>query len=144
LKNVGSYQNSKRNIEPELLRIINENSFLKYFLFNCDDKLLRTSLNFIKPRKSTGSLAALDDFTSDKYQDFIRLALIEDESAIGTEPFPGMLIDPYKEMTLPTDILNLLVEYYENLYNDDHFISISSMIDPSNNIVVNSNIKQYS
>jgi hypothetical protein len=144
LKNVGSYQNSKRNIEPELLRIINENSFLKYLLSNCDDELLRTSLDFIKPRKSTGSLAALDDFTSDKYQDFIRLALIEDESAIGTEPFPGMLMDPYKEMTLPTDILNLLVEYYENLYNDDHFISISSMIDPSNNIVVNSNIKQYS
>jgi hypothetical protein len=54
-----------------------------------------------------------------------------------------MLMDPYKEMTLPTDILNLLVKYYENLYNDDHFISISSMIDPSNNIVVNSNIKQY-
>jgi len=143
LKNVGSYQNSKRNIEPELLRIINENSFLKYLLSNCDDELLRTSLDFIKPRKSTGSLAALNDFTSDEYQDFIRLALIEDESAIGTEPFPGMLMDPYKEMTLPTDILNLLVEYYENLYNDDHFISISSMIDPSNNIVVNSNIKQY-
>jgi hypothetical protein len=99
LKNVGSYQNSKRNIEPELLRIINENSFLKYLLSNCDDELLRTSLDFIKPRKSTGSLAALDDFTSDKYQDFIRLALIEDESAIGTEPFPGMLMDPYKEMT---------------------------------------------
>jgi hypothetical protein len=79
LKNVGSYQNSKRNIEPELLRIINENSFLKYFLSNCDDELLRTSLDFIKPRKSTGSLAALDDFTSDEYQDFIRLALIEDE-----------------------------------------------------------------
>ena len=143
MKNVGSYQNSKRNIEPELLRIINENSFLKYFLSNCDDELLRTSLDFIKPRKSTGSLAALDDFTNDEYQDFIRLALIEDESAIGTEPFPGMLMDPYKETTLPTDILNLLVEYYENLYNDDHFISISSMIDPSNNIVVNSNIKQY-
>jgi hypothetical protein len=54
-----------------------------------------------------------------------------------------MLMDPYKETTLPTDILNLLVEYYENLNNDDYFISISSMIDPSNNIVVNSNIKQY-
>jgi hypothetical protein len=143
LKNVGSYQNSKCNIKPELLRIINENSFLKYFLSNCDDELLCTSLDFIKPQKSTGSLAALDDFTSDEYQDFIRLTLIEDELAIRTEPFPGILIDLYKEMTLPMDILNLLVEYYENLYNDDYFISILSMIDPSNNIVVNSNIKQY-
>src|ERR1700722_5503911 len=144
MKNVGSYQNSKRNIEPELLKIINENSFLKYFLSNCDDEFLRTSLDFIKPRKSTGSLAALDDFTSDEYQDFIRLALIEDESATGTEPFPRMLINPYNVTTLPTNILNLLVEYYENLYNDYRFISISSMINPSNNnIVVNSNIKQY-
>jgi uncharacterized protein (UPF0248 family) len=101
-------------------------------------------LDFIKPRKSTGSLAALDDFMSDEYQDFIRLALIEDESATGTEPFPGMLINPYNVTTLPTNILNLLVEYYENLYNDYRFISISSMINPSNNnIVVNSNIKQY-
>ena len=98
-------------------------------------------MDFIKPRKSTGSLAALDDFTSDEYQDFIRLALIEDESATGTEPFPGMLINPYNVTTLLTNILNLLVEYYENLYNDYCFISISSMIDPSNNnIVVNSNI----
>ena len=55
-----------------------------------------------------------------------------------------MLINPYNVTTLPTNILNLLVEYYENLYNDYRFISISSMIDPSNNnIVVNSNIKQY-
>ena len=53
-------------------------------------------------------------------------------------------MSPYKEIILLTNILNLLVEYYENLYNDYHFISISSMIDPSNNnIVVNSNIKQY-
>ncbi|PKC74404.1 hypothetical protein RhiirA1_450083 [Rhizophagus irregularis] len=125
---LGSYQNNKRNIEPKLLKIINENSFLKYFLSNCDDELLRTSLDFIKPQKSTGSLAALDDFTSDEYQDFIRLTLIEDESAIRTEPFPGMLMDPYKETALLTDILNLLVEYYENLYNNN-FISISSMID---------------
>ena len=101
-------------------------------------------MDFIKPQKSTGSLAALDDFTSDKYQDFIRLALIEDESATRTEPFPRMLINPYNVTILLTNILNLLVEYYENLYNDYRFISISSMINPSNNnIVVNSNIKQY-
>src|ERR1700722_13447991 len=144
MKNIGFYQNSKHNIEPELLKIINENSFLKYFLSNYDDEFLCTSLDFIKSQKLTGSLTALDDFTSDKYQDFIRLALIEDESATGIEPFSGMLINPYNVTTLLTNILNLLVEYYENLYNDYYFISISSMIDPSNNnIVVNSNIKQY-
>jgi hypothetical protein len=143
LKNVGSYNNSKRNIEPEILRIMNENSFLQYYLSNCDEEILCTSLDIIKPKKSTGSLSVLDDFESDEYQNFIRLSRIEDESAIGTEPFPGKLMNPCQETNLPNDILDLLVEYYDNLY-DDSFISISSITASSNNCnVVNPRIKQY-
>jgi hypothetical protein len=143
LKNVGSYNNSKRNIEPEILRIMNENSFLQYYLSNCDEEILCTSLDIIKPKKSTGSLSVLDDFESDEYQNFIRLSCIEDESAIGTEPFPGKLMNPCQETNLPNDILDLLVEYYDNLY-DDSFISISSITASSNNCnVVNPRIKQY-
>jgi hypothetical protein len=66
-----------------------ENSFLKYFLSNYDNELLCSALEIIKPRKSTGSLAALDDFSGDEYENFIRLSLIEEGSAFGTEPFPG-------------------------------------------------------
>ena len=143
LKNVGSYNNSKRNIEPEILRIMNENSFLQYYLSNYDEEILCTSLDIIKPKKSTGSLSVLDDFESDEYQNFIRLSRIEDESAIGTEPFPGKLMNPCQETNLPNDILDLLVEYYDNLY-DDSFISISSITASSNNCnVVNPRIKQY-
>jgi hypothetical protein len=120
-----------------------ETSFLEYFLSNCDDSLLYTTLEIIKPRKSVGSLAALDDFAGDEFQNFIRFSLIEEESAYGTERFPGILMKPCQETTLPNPILSLLVEYYEDLYNNDHFIAISSLIGPSNNIVVNSNIKQY-
>ena len=55
-----------------------------------------------------------------------------------------MLINLYNITTFLTNILNFLVEYYENLYNDYYFISILSIIDSNNNnIVVNSNIKQY-
>ena len=75
-KNIGSYKNSKRNIEPEILRIINENFFLQYILSNCDEEILWTSLNIIKPKKTIGSLAALDDFEGDEYQNFIRLSHI--------------------------------------------------------------------
>ncbi len=143
IKNVGSYKNSKRNIEPEILRIMIENSFLQYFLSNCNEEILCTSLDIIKPKKSTGSLAVLDDFESDKYQNFIRLSRIEDESAIGTEPFPGELLNLCQETNLPSNILDLLVEYYDNLY-DDYFISISSVTASSSNCnVVNSRIKQY-
>jgi len=66
-----------------------ENSFLQYYLSNCDEEILCNSLDIIKPKKSTGSLSALDDFESDEYQNFIRLSRIKDESAIGTELFPG-------------------------------------------------------
>lgn len=121
---------------------MSENSFLKYFLSNCDNEILYTSLDVIKPKKSVGSLSALDDFESDDYLNFIRLSCIKDESPIGTEPFPGELMNPCHEATLPKNILDLLVKFYKNLY-DDHFISISSMIGPSNDIVVNSKIKQY-
>lgn len=51
-------------------------------------------------------------------------------------------MNPYHETDLPQDILDLLVEYYNNLYNDDRFIAISSVMSPNNDIVVNYKIKQ--
>jgi hypothetical protein len=57
---------------------------------------LYSSLEIIKPRKSVGSLAVLDDFASDEYQNFVRLSLIEEESAFGTERFPGMMMNLVK------------------------------------------------
>ena len=93
-----------------------ENSFLKYFLSNYDSDLLYSSLDIIKPRKSAGSLAALDDFASDEYQNFIRLSLIEEESAYGTERFLGILMKPCQEITLPNYVLDLLVEFYNSYY----------------------------
>ena len=119
-----------------------ENSFLEYFLSNCDNELLRTSLDIIKPRKSTGSLAALDDFSSDEYQNFMRFSLVKDDSAFGTEPFPGLLMKPCQEATLLKNILDLLTEFYNCLYND-HFTSILSITGLNKDVVVNSKIKLF-
>ncbi|PKB92633.1 hypothetical protein RhiirA5_443992 [Rhizophagus irregularis] len=99
-------------------------------------------MDIIKFKKSVGSLSAHDEFESDDYLNFIRLSCIKDKSAIGIESFPEELMNPCHETILPNDILNLLVNFYKNLY-DNHFISISSMISPSNDIVVKSKIKQY-
>ncbi|GET52341.1 hypothetical protein RIR_jg16610.t5 [Rhizophagus irregularis DAOM 181602=DAOM 197198] len=139
---LGSYKNSKRNIEPELLKIMVESSFLNYYLTNCDSNILNTTLDIIKPRKSAGSLTALDDFTSDEYQNFLRLSLIENESAYGTERFPGLLIKPRQETFLPNRVLDLLVEFYNSLY-EEHFVPIYSITGPNNDIVVISKIIQY-
>jgi hypothetical protein len=122
---------------------MNENSFLKYFLSNCDNEILCSYMDIIKPKKSVGSLSAHDEFESDDYLNIIRLSCIKDESATGAEPFPGELMNPCHETILPNDILDLLVDFYANLYYDDHFISISSMIGPCNDIVVNPKIKQH-
>ena len=51
-------------------------------------------------------------------------------------------MNPCQEITLPNNILDHLVEFYNSLYND-YFISISSITGPTNDIVVNPNIKQY-
>ncbi|GBC54246.2 hypothetical protein GLOIN_2v1776801 [Rhizophagus irregularis DAOM 181602=DAOM 197198] len=139
---LGSYKNSKRNIEPELLKIMVESSFLNYYLTNCDSNILNTTLDIIKPRKSAESLAALDDFTSDKYQNFLRLSLIENESAYETERFPRLLMKPRQETCLPNRVLNLLVEFYNSLY-EEHFVPIYSITGPNNDIVVISKIIQY-
>ena len=59
------------------------------------------------------------------------------------EPFSGELMSPCHETNLPANILDLLVEYYYNSY-DNYFISISSMSTLSINCkIVNSRIKQY-
>src|SRR5205814_3207665 len=119
-----------------------ENSFLKYFLSNCDNELLHTFLDIIKPRKSTGSLAALDNFSSDKYQNFMRFSLVKDDSAFGTEPFPGLLMKLCQEATLLKNILDLLTEFYNCLYNN-HFTSILSITGLNKDVVVNSKIKLF-
>ena len=120
-----------------------ENSFLEYFLSNCDNELLRTSLDIIKPRKSTGSLTALDNFLSDKYQNFMRFSLVKDDSAFRTEPFPELLMELCQEATLLKNILDLLTEFYNCLYND-HFTFILSITGLNKDVVVNSKIKLFS
>src|SRR5437763_17020743 len=104
-KNIGSYKNSKRNIEPEILRIINKNFFLQYILSNCDEEILWTSLNIIKSKKTIGCLTALDDFEGDEYQNFIRLSYIEEELALGMEHFLEKFISSCLETNLQTEIL---------------------------------------
>ena len=49
---------------------------------------------------------------------------------------------PCQETTLPNCVLDLLVEFYNSLYND-YFIAISSITGPNNDTVVNSKINQY-
>jgi hypothetical protein len=72
----------------------------------------------------------------------MRLSHIEEESAYGTERFPGTLMKPCQETILPNDILEHLVEFYNSLYNE-YFVSIASITGKTNDNVVTPKIKQY-
>jgi hypothetical protein len=52
---------------------------------------------------------------------------VKENAGIGTEPFPGSFLRPKKEENLPEDILELLVEYYRNAYDDRIFATLSNI-----------------
>jgi hypothetical protein len=120
-----------------------ENNLQNYFLNNCDDNNLLEALEIIKPRKTVGSLAALDELSGEEYLNYIRLSNIEKESATGTEIFPGNMMSPTKKIILKNNILEILVAFYNNSY-EENFIPLSQLKNPENNkIIVSPHIFQY-
>ena len=51
---------------------------------------------------------------------------VKENAGTGSEPFPGALLKPTKEANLPVNVLNLLVEYYQNAY-DYSFVTLSNI-----------------
>ncbi|CAB4446178.1 unnamed protein product [Rhizophagus irregularis] len=69
---IGSYPNSNRQIEPELMRIVLKNTLIDYHLaYKWSSGLLKESLSLIMPKKAVGSLA----FTAerDELQHFLSM-----------------------------------------------------------------------
>jgi hypothetical protein len=62
-----------------------------------------------------------------KYFEFLSMSKnVKEKAGIGTEPFSGSLLKPKKEVSLPQDILRLLVDYYDNAY-DRSFATLSDI-----------------
>ena len=61
---LGSYPNSRRNIEPELLRIIQQNCRLDELIISNQSSKLTETLELVKSRPTSGSLAMYDGFDS--------------------------------------------------------------------------------
>ena len=69
---IGSLPNSRRNIEPELLRIIMQNWRLDNLISDqLDNSKLEESLNLIQSRPTVESLAAYDEFEFDELRRFL-------------------------------------------------------------------------
>ncbi|PKB99224.1 hypothetical protein RhiirA5_430069 [Rhizophagus irregularis] len=97
-------------------------------------------LKLVKSRLTTGSLSAYDNFEWDEF-------LEVEDTITGSEQFPREMMTPRKQdVILPNDIYNLLVDYYNNVY-DLEFVTIADSIESRlqfrRPIVVRPIINQY-
>jgi len=128
---VGSYPSSGRNIEPELLRIIQQNCRLDELIITNQSDELNEVLRLVKPRPTAGSLAMYDGFDSSELHQFRQNFRIESDITItGSENFPGEMLTPRNDrVSLPDDIYELLVYYYNDAYYDLEFVTIAGASD---------------
>ena len=97
-------------------------------------------------KKSVGILAAHKDFELMKYLEFLSMSKnVTEKAEIGLKPFSGTFMKPMKkDVDLPTEVLELLVEYYCNVY-EYTFMTISNIHTSSeNSIVILSKVNQFS
>jgi hypothetical protein len=97
-----------------------------------NNKNLIGALELIKPRATTGSLAAYDGFKSEELLQFRRIFCHKlDDIINGSELFPGALLNPiYNQVDLPDDVLETLITYYNEIYGDyGEFISMNDLIE---------------
>jgi len=117
-------------------------------LISCHSNNLKLTegLKLVKPRPTTGSLAAYDNFQADELHRFMLIYNLEVEDTItGCEWFPGEMMPPRKlQVNLPDEIYNLLVEYYKNAYGLE-FVTIAGSIRSRRNnpIVVRPQVNQF-
>ena len=147
---LGSLPNSRRQIEPELLRIIMQNWRLNDLLFarTADVKLIE-SLKLIQPRATSGSLASYDEFEFAELRRFRQIYLLELEYTItGAESLPGEMMTPNRiEVNLKDDIYEHLVDYYKAAYDSQldfaTIADISRNPEQSGRIVIRPQVNQY-
>ena len=85
----------------------------------------------VKSQPTAGSLAMYDGFDSSELHQFRQNFWIEsDITIIGSENFSGeMLTSRNDRVSLPNDIYELLVYYYNDAYYDLEFVIIASASD---------------
>lgn len=144
---IGSFPNSQRQIEPELLRIIMQHWRLDDIVSAQSDNIkLAEALELIRPRKTSGSLAADDNFEFAELCRFRKIFFLDvDDTIVGNEPFPGEMLTPCRNrVALPDDIYQILTKYYNNAYGLQ-FITIAEAISTSSgdSIVVPNMVNQF-
>ena len=112
-----------------------------------DNPKLAEALEFIKTRPTTGSLAANDGLDSAELYRFMQIFRHDiDDTITGSELLPGEMLTPRKDkVSLPDDIYDLLVQYY-NIAYDLEFVTITEAASSrlmSNFIVILPKVNQF-
>ncbi|RIB24234.1 hypothetical protein C2G38_2169141 [Gigaspora rosea] len=117
---IGSYPNSNRQIEPELMKIFLKNALVDYHLTrNWTPGLLDNTLHLIKPKKAVGSLALTSTIDNKELKYFLshRHQISVAFKIYGTEPIPGRMLSPsYMGVIMPLELKKILYEWYKILY----------------------------
>ncbi|GBB87949.1 hypothetical protein RclHR1_14440008 [Rhizophagus clarus] len=107
---LGSFPNSYRQIEPELLRIIISSADYDNFEFS-----------------------ELWQFRKIFFQEV-------DDTVVGNKPFPGEMLTPYRiRITLPNNVYRILTDYYNDAYGLQ-FATIAELTSTSSDSIIVSNI----
>src|SRR5207248_2690431 len=134
----GSLHSSNRHIEQELLKTVQHYSILDELSASCvENQHLSTCLPYIAFKKSVGSLVVHEDFKLMKYSEFLSMSKnVTEKAETGSEPFSGTFMKPIKKnVDLPTEVLELLVEYYCNVYKYT-FATISNIHTSSKDSII--------
>jgi Transposase family tnp2 len=116
---LGSYPNSNRQIEPELMKIVLKNALVDYHL-TCkwSSGILEESLSLLMPKKDVGSLALTTE--REELQHFLAMSHNMSTKIYGTEPIPGRMVMPSNiGIVMPSNLRRILCGWYAILYEKD-------------------------
>ncbi|CAB5380533.1 unnamed protein product [Rhizophagus irregularis] len=143
---LGSFSNSHRQIEPELLRIIMQHLRIDELVSaHSNNNKLVEALKLIQSRPTSGSLAVYDNFNYAELYQFRKAFFQEvDDTIAGSEPFPGEMLTPCRSrVALPANIYQILTDYYNDAY-ELQFATIAEIsASPKDTIVVPNMVNQF-
>ncbi|EXX64033.1 hypothetical protein RirG_146680 [Rhizophagus irregularis DAOM 197198w] len=118
---IGSYPNSNRQIEPELMKIVLKNTLVDYYLTSrWSSGLFDESLCLLIPKKAVGSLALTEE--REELQHFLSMRHNTSifSKIYGTEKLPGQMLKPsYFKVIMPLELCRFLYEWYSILYKKE-------------------------
>ncbi|CAG8617173.1 11334_t:CDS:2 [Funneliformis caledonium] len=103
-----------------------------------DHTHLSACLPLITPKVATSSLAIQDEFNGMDYLEFLSMSkIVEERAETGSESFLGNFLNSKNiDTNLMKKILDLLVKYYRNTYNEDFVALFDIYIAQSNAIPI--------